>query len=402
MPWISLPRRSPLGYKSLIWLLLFAIPEIAAAQWVKQIPAIQNRPVEAAGPFTAVVVVLADVDPPHTLNLRVDGQLYEVLKDEDAPVPSFFLSLEGEHKHLSVDCPNPFDLYLINSGVVPATESQLRFENEHCYDFEAVSQASWRAGLPSPAFDRVANSVRHLVVHHTAGSNSNTNYTQVVRDIYLFHTQVNGWSDIGYNFLVAQDGTIFEGRDPGSDLTEYEVLGAHFCAKNSGTLGVAMLGNFETAQPTTAAVSSLSQVLASAADRFDLNVLGSAQHRGQELNHIAGHRDGCATLCPGEHLYAQLADLRSQTSDLLDNCNELPEDPVVFNLYPNPVQVNELLTIESPDSVRTVALVHLNGGNVRNLAIDQGQIALTDVQRGLYLLYIEIGQSQVVRKLAVR
>ena len=66
------------------------------------------------------------------------------------------------------------------------------------------------------------------MVHHSAGSNTNSNYTQVVRDIYLYHTQVNGcWSDIGYNYLVAQDGSIYNGRDPGA-LEQDDVLGRSF------------------------------------------------------------------------------------------------------------------------------------------------------------------------------
>ena len=50
----------------------------------------------------------------------------------------------------------------------------------------------------------------------------------------------NGWNDIGYNFLVDKYGQVFEGRYGG---VERNVIGAHAEGFNTGSVGIALLGN---------------------------------------------------------------------------------------------------------------------------------------------------------------
>ena len=45
-----------------------------------------------------------------------------------------------------------------------------------------------------------------------------------------FHMDDRGWWDIGYNFLIGQDGRIYEGRG-------FSVQGAHCSGWNTQTLG---------------------------------------------------------------------------------------------------------------------------------------------------------------------
>lgn len=47
----------------------------------------------------------------------------------------------------------------------------------------------------------------------------------------------NGWDDIGYNFLVGDDGNIYEGRGWG-------IKGAHSPKYNANSLGICFIGNF--------------------------------------------------------------------------------------------------------------------------------------------------------------
>jgi len=99
----------------------------------------------------------------------------------------------------------------------------------------SIPQSEWRAGLTEPSYSRIETEVEHVVVHHSAGSNTNRNYTQVVRDIYIYHTEVNGWSDIGYHYVIKKDGTIEEGRP-------LKKTGAHVRGANRGTVGVCFVG----------------------------------------------------------------------------------------------------------------------------------------------------------------
>ena len=54
----------------------------------------------------------------------------------------------------------------------------------------------------------------------------------------------NGWNDIGYNYLVDKYGRIFEGR--GGGLIQ-NVIGAHAQGFNTGSVGVAVLGTYDSA-----------------------------------------------------------------------------------------------------------------------------------------------------------
>lgn len=46
-----------------------------------------------------------------------------------------------------------------------------------------------------------------------------------------------GWNDIGYNFVVGEDGNVYEGRGWGTH-------GAHSTSYNSKSIGICIIGNF--------------------------------------------------------------------------------------------------------------------------------------------------------------
>ena len=63
----------------------------------------------------------------------------------------------------------------------------------------------------------------------------------MLRAIYAFHRYVNGWNDIGYNFVLDRFGRIFEARAGGIDEP---VVGAQAGGYNLVSTGVAVLGSF--------------------------------------------------------------------------------------------------------------------------------------------------------------
>ncbi|MFY7849834.1 MAG: N-acetylmuramoyl-L-alanine amidase [Bacteroidia bacterium] len=182
-----------------------------------------------------------------------------------------------------------------------------------------IPQSVWRAGLAAPKPNPVSTPTRHAIVHHSAGSTFDTNYTAVVRSYYLLHTEVNGWDDIGYNYLIARDGSIFAGRDPQNrtGVVQDNVRGAHFCGKNEYTMGICVIGDFTSQAPATAALYSLCDLLAWKFEKDGLDPLGSQSHptpTDAALSRLAGHRDGCNTACPGNLLYSELFNLRQCVS----------------------------------------------------------------------------------------
>ncbi len=56
-----------------------------------------------------------------------------------------------------------------------------------------------------------------------------------VEDIRYWHTKGNGWSDVGYHFVIKRDGTVEEGRD-------IKRVGAHTYGFNNHSIGICWVG----------------------------------------------------------------------------------------------------------------------------------------------------------------
>lgn len=187
----------------------------------------------------------------------------------------------------------------------------------------------------------------HLIIHHSAGNNTANDWAAVVRAIWDFHVNSNGWSDIGYNFLVDPNGVLYVGRGDG-------ILGAHFCGTNSKTLGFCMIGNYTDMPPTDAAKAALVSLLAEKACNENIDPVGLTFHgsSGMVLNNISGHRDGCATACPGDAFYPQLPEIRTQVVEYIEGCESLSNISMIeqdkVELFPNPT--SDFLTIQMNNS----------------------------------------------------
>lgn len=295
------------------------------AQQVSEINLGNTQRISWQSPVTALAIQ-TEKDLGKSILLMINDQEVVVPFDPDAPLFTYFLSLDQPLINPSIQwSASEGSLFLINSGNAPASETPShRYDQQDCpLDFTSISQSEWRSGLPAPNYSRIFTEVSHVVIHHSAGSNTNTNYTQVVRDIYLYHTQVNGWSDIGYNYLISQDGTIYTGRDPAGGEQD-NVLGAHFCGANSTTMGICLLGNYEEVQPNGNAINSLERIIAFKLNKENLNPYLSYPHEFGMLGSIIGHRDGCSTLCPGENVYSLLGQIRTDTEQVLKDCSLEP------------------------------------------------------------------------------
>ncbi len=151
------------------------------------------------------------------------------------------------------------------------------------------------------------------VLHHT-GATSHNDYSRseapgVIRGVYNYHVKSLGWSDIGYNFLVDRYGVVYEGRYGGMDRG---VIGAHAAGFNTGSFGVSLLGNFEVARPTSAAVRAATDLIAWKYHVHDIdpNPARMVYVNKRWVHTLSGHRDVGATACPGRYLYSQMDDIR--------------------------------------------------------------------------------------------
>ncbi|HEX5450178.1 MAG TPA: N-acetylmuramoyl-L-alanine amidase [Gaiellaceae bacterium] len=222
-----------------------------------------------------------------------------------------------------------------------------------------VTRAQWHANQEIVrAKPIVAPVLKLAVVHHTAGSNSYTRAQSaaIVRGIQLYHVQGNGWNDIGYNFLVDRYGTVYEGR--GGGLTK-NVVGAHAEGFNSGTVGVALIGNFSVATPPKAMQDALVNLLAWRLDVAHIDPLATVAYTSGgnlkfkagkvvTLHAISGHRDTGPSECPGAKAYALLPGLAQRVAE-----TGLPKiySPIVAGVLGGPVRFRARLSSSLPWTV---------------------------------------------------
>ncbi|MBE1531356.1 peptidoglycan recognition protein family protein [Actinomadura algeriensis] len=143
---------------------------------------------------------------------------------------------------------------------------------------DVISRKEWGARAPRSRSTTSWSRRSEFVVHYSEGPTS-----QTPRQIQNFHMDGNGWSDIGYNFLVDTAGRIYEGRG-------WLVIGAHATGHNTSGIGVCFIGRDGDA--TDAARASIRALYDEACDRA-----------GRTLAR-RGHRDVGSTSCPGDELYA--------------------------------------------------------------------------------------------------
>ncbi len=165
-----------------------------------------------------------------------------------------------------------------------------------------------------------AASAKVVFVHHTVNENSysRSQAPALVRGIYRYHTLSRGYSDIGYNFLVDRYGRVFEGWAGGLDEP---VSGAHTSCFNTGSIGVAMLGTFSSASPTSSMLHAMKRLVAWKMDihhippvgKVTMVSAGSSKYEAGTavtFNRIAAHRNANDTACPGWVGYNKIPWLR--------------------------------------------------------------------------------------------
>ncbi|HSN59760.1 MAG TPA: peptidoglycan recognition family protein [Ferruginibacter sp.] len=96
------------------------------------------------------------------------------------------------------------------------------------------------------------------------------------------------WADIPYHFLIAPNGTVYEGRNAytvGETSTEYEP---------TGHLLICCLGNRETDPVPDAQLKALIKLIAFSSTKFNIPVDSLSTHKDYSKQ----------TTCPGKYLYA--------------------------------------------------------------------------------------------------
>ena len=182
------------------------------------------------------------------------------------------------------------------------------------------SRESWSArdfkGTP-----QIASELKMAIVHHTVNRNGYAagEVAGMIAAIQRYHMDSNGWSDIGYNFVVDRFGRAWDARQGG---THNAVIGGHAYGHNTATTGIAVLGDHQAAWPSGSAVEAVTALAAWKLDLHGCDVAAPvwysspATGKSGTYQRIIGHRDvgaaGGGTSCPGQYLYPQLGAIRAE------------------------------------------------------------------------------------------
>ena len=177
--------------------------------------------------------------------------------------------------------------------------------------------------------------VQKAIVHHTVTSDGGSDVAAAIRSIYYFHAVTRGWGDIGYNYIVDKFGNIWTGRQGGD-----HAIAGHAYGWNNGTIGIAALGDYSSAQPTSPLQGAIANIIAMKFAQLGLQPFGAEVFVHQEENssgqwsnvmssppNIIGHRDanyiqsqtGGQTACPGNGIYNMLDGLRRLAQSATQN-----------------------------------------------------------------------------------
>lgn len=179
---------------------------------------------------------------------------------------------------------------------------------------------NWNARPPNGTIQVLARRPVNIVVHHTAGSNSNDlsldHAFAISRGIQDFHMDERGWIDSGQQLTNSRGGFITEGRHRSLEALTggtTHVMGSHVADNNSTCIGIENEGLYMEVDVTSRLWSSLVGLVAYIAEQYAI-----------PTSRILGHCDFNATLCPGDVLYARLPELRAAVGALLGRPVEEP------------------------------------------------------------------------------
>ncbi|RNA10805.1 peptidoglycan-recognition SC2-like [Brachionus plicatilis] len=153
-----------------------------------------------------------------------------------------------------------------------------------------VSRAEWGARAPIGSSE-MSNPVPYVVIHHgaTAACATKSSCINLVKSYQILHMDTNKWDDIGYSFIVGEDGNVYEGRG-------WSRVGAHAPGFNTNSIGICIIGDFTSRLPNSLALNAVKNLIE----------CGVSLGKIKPTYSLRGHRDSSATECPGNTLYTEI------------------------------------------------------------------------------------------------
>lgn len=135
-----------------------------------------------------------------------------------------------------------------------------------------------------------------IVIHHVGDMDRDV----PASEIHQWHLN-NGWSGIGYHFVIRKDGTVERGRPESK-------IGSHCLNHNSYTIGINVVGDLEKNNPTQQQLESLYKLVADMCEKYKITPSSTT---------IVGHKDKMSTTCPGKNMYSKIPTVITKVKTLL-------------------------------------------------------------------------------------
>ena len=146
-----------------------------------------------------------------------------------------------------------------------------------------ISRAGWGSRGPKSRLTPLNKKrVVGIAVHHSGVKNGPKGVT-AVKAFERHHMDANGWNAIAYNWLIDEQGVIYEGRGAG-------VISAATRPYNSRTESICYTGDGDKAIPAKTQ-KSLTWLIADIQKRYTVKLW------------VKGHRELASTSCPGNVLF---------------------------------------------------------------------------------------------------
>lgn len=141
-------------------------------------------------------------------------------------------------------------LHLYPDGIygVNTKEAVQRFQVRKGLQPDGIVGPATLALLIPQRWKKSRRTIREIIIHCSA-TPEGRNYT--VEDIRRWHRQ-QGWSDIGYHYVIYRDGTIHEGR-------HVDIAGAHCVNHNAHSIGICYIGGVASDGKTPKDTRTLTQ-----------------------------------------------------------------------------------------------------------------------------------------------
>ncbi|XP_026758150.1 peptidoglycan-recognition protein LC-like isoform X1 [Galleria mellonella] len=151
-----------------------------------------------------------------------------------------------------------------------------------------VSRTDWLAQPVENELDKIRQPVPWVIITHTATESCHSQSECVlrVRLIQMFHIESRNWDDIGYNFLVAGDGSAYYGRG-------WDYIGAHTLGYNRYSIAIAFIGTFNNEAPPKKQIEACEKLIK----------LGVHLGKLSKDYKLFAHRQLASTLSPGDKLF---------------------------------------------------------------------------------------------------